>query len=236
MVKKVMNIEIIRKQVLLYKDQLEKMNGRSERSTQVDNILNVLEKHFKVEGPINIIETGASCNWNDGMMGLFFARICQETGGKMWMVDIDPSIIERSKEEFKKENIDCVNFIVDDSVKFFEEFEDEVHLIHLDSWDLNLFDPFPSALHGWREFSSIKDKISKDTIIIIDDNYLSGTWVDWNHMSNGEIVKSERLTINYPCVGKGSHVWWWVQQPENNWMLLSENIAGQNVKIICKKI
>lgn len=230
-----MNIQIIKTQVELYKDQLERMRGRSERSNQADSILKVLESNFKVEGPINIIETGASHNWDDGMMGLLFARICQETGGKMWMVDIDESVIERAKQVFGEEGIDCVTFVVDDSVKFLEEFDGEVHIVHLDSWDLNLFDPMPSALHGWREFSSIKDKLSNDTIVIVDDNYLSGTWVDWNYTSNGQIVRSERVTINYPCVGKGSHIWWWVQQPDNGWELLSENNAGQNVKVICKK-
>lgn len=230
-----MNIEIIKRQVDLYKKQLERMSGRSERSTQADSILKVLEKNFKVEGPINIIETGASHKGDDGMMGLLFARISQETGGRMWMVDIDESIIEHAKQVFGQEGIDCVTFVVGDSVKFLEQFDGEVHIIHLDSWDLNLFDPMPSALHGWREFISIKDKLSSDTIVIVDDNYLAGTWVDWNHTTNGHIVRTERVTINYPCVGKGSHIWWWVQQPENGWDLLSENIAGQNVKVICKK-
>ena len=83
------------------------MSGRSERSTQADSILKVLEKNFKVEGPINIIETGASHKWDDGMMGLLFARICKETGGRMWMVDIDESIIEHAKQVFGNEGIDC---------------------------------------------------------------------------------------------------------------------------------
>jgi spermidine synthase len=230
-----MNIEIIRKEVEVYKDQLQRMDGRSERSSQADSILKVLEQHLKTEGPINIIETGASHNWDDGMMGLLFARISQHTGGKMWMVDIDKDIIEHSKEVFKNEGITCVEFIVGDSVKFLEDFNERVDIVHLDSWDLNLFDPFPSALHGWREFISIKDKLSNESIVIVDDNYLSGTWVDWNHTINGQIVRTEKITINYPCVGKGSHIWWWVQQPENGWELLSENIAGQNVKVICKK-
>lgn len=230
-----MNIDIIRNEVETYKEQLQRMNGRSERSTQADSIFKVLESHFKTEGSINIVETGASHNWDDGMMGLLFARITQKTGGKMWMVDIDKDVIESSRGVFKNEGIDCVEFVVGDSVKFLKDFNEKVDIIHLDSWDLNLFDPFPSALHGWREFEQIKDKVSNETIIIVDDNYLAGTWVDWNHTVDGNTIKTERITIEYPCVGKGSHIWWWVQQPENGWDLLSENIAGQNLKIICKK-
>lgn len=231
-----MNIEIIKEQVDRYKNRLQQMNGRPERSNQADSILKVLIKNFKTEGPINIIETGASQDWNDGMMGLMFAKISQETGGKMWMVDIDQTIIEKSKEIFGQQGITCVEFIVQDSVDFLKSFNDKVDIIHLDSWDLDLMNPFPSALHGWREFDTIKDKITNNTIVIVDDNFLDGTWVDWNHMINGEFVSTERVTISYPCVGKGSHIWWWVQQPENGWKLLSENTAGQNIKVICKKI
>lgn len=230
-----MNIEIIKEQVDRYKNRLQQMNGRPERSNQADSILKVLIENFKTEGPINIIETGASQDWNDGMMGLMFANISQETGGKMWMVDIDQTIIEKSKEIFKQQGITCVEFIVQDSVEFLKSFNDKVDIIHLDSWDLDLMNPFPSALHGWREFEAIKDKITNDTIVIVDDNFLDGTWVDWNHMINGEFVSTERVTISYPCVGKGSHIWWWVQQHENGWKLLSENTAGQNIKVICKK-
>ena len=97
-----MNIEIIRKEVEIYKDQLQRMNGRSERSTQADSILKVLEQHLQTEGPINIIETGASHKWDDGMMGLLFARISQHTGGKMWMVDIDDSKLNTVRNYFNR--------------------------------------------------------------------------------------------------------------------------------------
>ena len=230
-----MNIEIIKEQVDRYKNRLQQMNGRPERSNQADSILKVLIENFKTEGPINIIETGASQDWNDGMMGLLFAKISQETGGKMWMVDIDENVIKKSKSVFQEEGISCVEFVVGDSVNFLKNFHDNVHIIHLDSWDLDLKDPFPSALHGWREFEAIMDKISEQTIVIVDDNYLQGTWVQWNYVTNSEIVSSETVSINYPCVGKASHIWWWVQQPENEWKLLSKNIPGENVKVICKK-
>ena len=230
-----MNLQIIQEQAEIYKYNLKQKNGRSERSEQLDSIVKTLKDHFSVEGPINIIETGASHNWNDGMMGLFFAQISQQTGGKMWMVDIDENIISRAKQIFQDEGITCVEFVVDDSVSFLKKFNDKVDLVHLDSWDLDLMNPFPSALHGWREFDAIKDKLTNDTIVIVDDNFLDGTWVDWNHMINGESFSTERVTISYPCVGKGSHIWWWVQQPENDWKLLSENTAGQNIKVICKK-
>jgi predicted O-methyltransferase YrrM len=231
-----MNLQIIQELAEIYKYNLKQKNGRSERSEQVDSIVKTLKDHFSVEGPINIIETGASHDWNDGMIGLFFAQISQQTGGKMWMVDIDENNLNRSKEVFHQEGITCVEFIIDDSVNFLNNFDKEVHIIHLDSWDLNLLDPFPSALHGWREFEAIKDKISENTIVIVDDNYLGGSWVDWNFFSYDKIVSTEKNTIDYPCVGKGSHVWWWVQQPQNGWKLLSENIVGQNIKVICKKI
>jgi predicted O-methyltransferase YrrM len=230
-----MNLQIIEEEIRVYQDKLKKMNGRSERSNQSESILNVLKDYFTYEGPINIIETGASQDWNDGMMGLLFAKISERTGGKMWMVDIDENAIEKSKHVFQEEGISCVEFVLGDSVNFLKNFYDDVHIIHLDSWDLNLKNPFPSALHGWREFEAIADKISDQTVVIVDDNYLRGTWVQWNYVTDSEIVSSETISINYPCVGKASHIWWWVQQPENGWKLLSKNIVGENIKVICKK-
>ena len=114
------NTNIISKLVDDYKSMLIAQNGRLGRLSQVDDILNALIKKFKVDGPINIIETGASQSWGDGMMGTLFANIAKHTGGKMWVVDIDPIITEKAKAEFTKLGFDFVKFHVGDSVEFLE--------------------------------------------------------------------------------------------------------------------
>ena len=120
-----------------------------------------------------------------------------------------------------------------DSVKFLKETDVVPNLVHLDSWDLNLKDPFPSALHGWEEFKAIEDKMPVGSILIVDDNFFKGTWVTWNYTNGG---KSERIDINYPIVGKGSNIWSFVKSGKSNWKKLSKDIAGPNVKLVYQKI
>lgn len=232
------NLEIIQQEVENYKKLLQIKQGRWDRALQADDINQSLMQHFKLEGPINIIETGASHQWHDGMMGVLFAKIAQRTGGQMWIVDIDPQVIENSKQAFALLGLDFVQFHVGDSVEFLQNFNEQVDLIHLDSWDLNLLDPFPSALHGWREFEAIKDKVGSDCVIIVDDNYLEGTWVDWNVSVNGRYTgQRKRVDIIHPCVGKGTHIWWWAQQDHTDWNLIHVGglASGRNIKIICQK-
>lgn len=231
------NLQIIKQEVENYKVLLKKMNGRADRADQADDILESLTKSFNVNGPLNIIETGASQQWHDGMMGVLFARIAKRTGGQMWVVDIDPTTIAKSKEAFKELDLDFVQFYTGDSVEFLQNFNDRVDLIHLDSWNLNLLDPFPSALHGWREFEAIKDKVNSGCVIMVDDNFLKGSWVNWDSISNGNIIKTNRIDITHPCIGKGAHIYWWAQQSNNDWNLIPFNNfkPGRNVKIICQK-
>ena len=74
-------------------------------------------------------------------------------------------------------------------------------------------------------------------MIIIDDNYFKGTWVNWNITFGGEYIgKSKQIDIEYPIVGKGSLVYHFVEGGDSNWEKLSKDIVGSNQKIIFKKI
>lgn len=225
------NQQIVKEEISKYQEALLTNNGRLERIKQSDQVLKALESHFiKQQGPINIIETGASHSWDDGIMGLMFANISQRTGGKIWIVDIDTIILKKSMDVFTTHDINCAEFITSDSVSFLNEFDQDVDLIYLDSWDLNLLDPYPAALHGWREFNAIKDKVKKDTIIIVDDNYFQDSWVEWVTVGHA----SKIITITDPIVGKGAHIWAFAKS-SNEWDLISEDVVGNNCKVIIKK-
>ena len=113
------------------------------------------------------------------------------------------------------------------------------NLLFLDSWDLNLYNPFPSAVHTLREFLAMEDKMLVGSIIIIDDNYFSNfhnpTWVDC-HNADESI---ERITLPYPVIGKGSNIYAWVDTAiDCPWKFLSSNpdIPGAcNVIVIQKQ-
>jgi hypothetical protein len=202
------------------------------RYQQLVKISNVLKNHFNFNN-INFIETGASQNWDDGCVGYFFARLVEEIGGEMISVDNSEKVHNRSITFYKNvlKKIKVKSYL-DDSINLINNTENKFNLVHLDSWDLDLKDPVPSMLHGWREFDSISKKVEIGGIIIIDDNYFKGSWVDWNYPDGSR----ERIDINYEIIGKGAMIYHFCKNEENGWKILSDNQPGINTKIIVKKI
>ena len=201
------------------------------RIEQLDKLIQEIKNDFKFD-KIICIETGASQNMDDGCVGLFFAKLCDLNDGEFYSVDNDENIIKQSKTIYKKHNLKVKHYL-QDSVEFLKDTKIIPNLIHLDSWDLDLKNPFPSALHGWREFIAIEDKMPIGSIIIIDDNFFKGSWVSWDYLDERE---SERLVINYPIVGKGSMVYHFIESGKSNWEKLSLDKKGFNIKLIYKKV
>jgi hypothetical protein len=201
------------------------------RIEQLDKLIQEIKNDFKFD-KIICIETGASQNMDDGCVGLFFAKLCELNGGEFYSVDNDENIIKQSKTIYKKHNLKVKHYL-QDSVEFLENTSIIPNLIHLDSWDLDLKNPFPSVLHGWREFIAIENKMPIGSIIIIDDNFFKGTWVEWNYQDERE---NEKIYINYPIVGKGSMVYHFIESGKSNWEKLSLDKIGPNNKLIYKKV
>jgi hypothetical protein len=207
-----------------------------KRSKQADSLYSVLVDHFEFD-KVECIETGASQNLDDGCFGLYLAKIVESKGGSYHSVDLYEDIINKSKIIFENYTPELkVNHSVSDSVKFLEEYDGHPNLVHLDSWDLDLTNPVPSMLHGWLEFVAIKDKMPSGSIILVDDNFLKGTWINWNWIEDGQIINSEVIDINYDIIGKGALVYHWCQKEETEWNLVGDHyIVGDNIKIIIKK-
>ena len=205
--------------------------SKQDRYKQLEILIEEIKDEFNFE-KIICIETGASQNLNDGAVGLFFAKLCELNGGEFHSVDNDENIIKHSKIMYENHNLKVKHYL-QDSVEFLENTEIIPNLIHLDSWDLDLKNPFPSALHGWREFIAIENKMPIGSIIIIDDNFFKGTWVSWNYGDEREI---EKIWIDYPIVGKGSMVYHFIENGKSNWKKLSKDIVGSNQKITYIKI
>jgi hypothetical protein len=206
-----------------------------DRVEQLTLLTSILEDNFKFDKIISL-ETGASKNWLDGMVGYYFASLSNKTGGEFYSVDLD-EITTEVIEAYK--NIDPelkINHYTQDSVEFLKNVPVIPNLVHLDSWNVDLMNPLPCALHGWREFEAIESKMPIGSIIIIDDNWFRGTYVDWNIWSNNKIVKTYKIDINYPLLGKGAHIYQWIYPGDKNWKLLSTPVVGSNNKIVIQKI
>jgi hypothetical protein len=106
------------------------------------------------------------------------------------------------------------------------------NIVHLDSYDLDLFNPFPSTLHHWKEFESIQNLIPKGGIILIDDNWMKDTNLQWVY-PDSEIWK----TIEYPIFGKGANIYHEVLSNRTDFELIGNHyFPGNNIKIYIKKI
>ena len=204
------------------------------RKNQLTNLLDILPLFSP--GKINCIETGASQDINDGCFGAFFAKLSELTGGEFHSVDLSKSIVNKSKKFFKNLNLK-VNHNVGDSVEFLNNTKVIPNLVHLDSYDINIKNPFPSALHCWREFIAIENKMPIGSVLIIDDNWFMNTWVEYTYDTpperKGDI---EKVTINYPIIGKGSNVYHYIEEGNSNWRKLSKDLVGNNVKLIYQKV
>ena len=218
---------------MMFKEALSWYKGvtpSNVRVGQLESVVGAIED-FPFDS-VCCIETGASQNWDDGCVGAFFAQLCQLTNGEFYSVDNSAEVVEKSKELYENLNIP-VNHYLGDSVTYLKSTGVVPNLVHLDSWDLDLKNPFPSALHGWREFMAIEDKMPVGSIIVVDDNFFKGTWVTWNYTDGRE---SERIDINYPIVGKGSNIWHFIESGESNWEKLSQDTPGPNVKLVYQKV
>ena len=207
------------------------------RLNQSQDVYTALKDHFYFN-KIECIETGASQNLEDGCFGLYLAKVTESTGGVYHSVDIYEDIVNKSKLIFEKYIPELkINHYVSDSVKFLEDYNGSPNLVHLDSWDLDLTNPVPSMLHGWLEFAAIKDKMPSGSIIIVDDNFLKNSWVNWNIMQNGNYTgEHQRIDICYDIVGKGSLIYHWCQKENTDWDLIGNHYRiGENIKIIIKK-
>ena len=205
------------------------------RVKQAETLDSILNEHFKFDY-VECIETGCSYGGYDDF-GTYLGNFTQERNGKLSTVDIVPESIEKSKSFYKTlfPKLD-VTFCSGDSVEFLNLYDGQPNLIHLDSWDLEIPNPVSSMLHGWLEFSAIKDKMPSGSICIIDDNYFNGTTVYWNILNNGTHVNTLPIDVTYDVIGKGSLVYHWVKNYTTDWELIGDHYyAGLNVKLIFKK-
>mgnify|MGYP001613825806 CR=1 FL=1 len=121
----------------------------------------------------NIIETGTSRLINnepgDGCATLLFSEVASLIGGRVWTCDILEENIDICRYITAK-NVDHIEYVIDDSVEFLNRFPHVIDFLYLDSMDFIIGgDPNPSQNHVVNEYQAAKGKLSKDSLILIDD-------------------------------------------------------------------
>lgn len=206
--------------------------GYKLRVRQMHTLVECLSEHF-IFDEINLIETGVSGRLDYGLFGLFFAHTINQYGGQMHSVDLDCDSCISSENIFKTElpNLKYKTYC-QDSVNFLTTPPIIPNIIHLDSYDFQLFDPFPSALHVWKEFNAIERLMPTGSIIIIDDNWKQGSFLQW--FQNGN---ESRVNIEYPMIGKGVHLYQEALSGRIEWEIIGNHYyeVYDNLKIVLKK-
>jgi hypothetical protein len=122
--------------------------------------------------PSWIIETGSSA-WGTDSSRLFDSYVAT-FGGRFWSVDLRlQPMLKLKKQMSKSSSMSC-----DDSVRFLKRWIDQhsldkADLVYLDSWDLDISDPLPAAIHGLKEFLAISPALRKGSLLLVDDTPLS---------------------------------------------------------------
>lgn len=123
--------------------------------------------------PNNFVETGTTrnCSTNprdvmgDGSMTRLFGEYVQNNGGHIWTCDIEPSHIENCKiatAEYK----DSITYVVDDSLNFLKNFQEEIDFLYLDSLDGIHSEAHE---HQLKEIQLVIERLSGNSIVLLDD-------------------------------------------------------------------
>lgn len=188
---------------------------RPEQESYLRFLEEVGPRLIQANKPLHILETG-SMHTRDSNRAftLLFGHLAQMTSGRLTTVDIDPVGLQQCRD-ITQAYANSITYVCQDSVTYLESLgRDEVQkldVLILDSWDLNVFDPLPSQIHHLRELLAVVKDL-KDCIVMVDDNFLPGSWVDV-YFQNGSVSRFETGDAH---VGKGTLIrrlltdWGWV--------------------------
>lgn len=135
----------------------------------------VFQHVLAASAPVYLLETGCVRhlgNWaGDGQSTVLFDDLVSHVGGNFWSVDIDAEAVEMSR------SITGSHTTMDtsDSIAWLAEFprrfpERLMHLIYLDSYDIDWNDPHPSALHHLQEFVHAWHLLRPGGLLVVDDD------------------------------------------------------------------
>lgn len=145
----------------------------------------LFESMEKLKNPI-ILESGiASFGTHSTYL---FNEYVKKYGGRFWSVDINKDLVNMHQNNM----CPATQLVCDDSVKFFTEWSKnnvEANVIYLDSYDLDFYNPYPSAIHGLLEYKSLQPVIKKDTLLLIDDTPINPYWLDTRDQLYNDMIK-----------------------------------------------
>ena len=148
------------------------------RADSLRLILQLLAERGEADGaPALIIETGSvrqAGNWQgDGQSTVLWGDFASQFDAEVHTVDLDPAPAGRILEDLGLDEM--VQVHAGDSVRFLHDFairapQRHIDLLYLDSYDLDINNPYPSALHHLMELAAARPCLGPGSIVAIDDN------------------------------------------------------------------
>ena len=126
------------------------------------------------QGDFRIVETGSMRvpdNWEgDGQSTVLFDQFVTFHGGEVLTVDMSPECGDLIAQACSGQ----VRFTCGDSVRYLHKLrttgDQRIDLLYLDSFDLDINQPTPSAFHHVKELLAIWPALAPGAVIVVDDN------------------------------------------------------------------
>lgn len=123
-----------------------------------------------------IVETGCvrkADNWaGDGQSSVIWGRYTQWHTGTYQTMDIDPEACDLTRELVPGAAVTC-----GDSLAELARHDSTIDLLYLDSYDVDMNNPHPAALHCLMELVSARKRLVPGSIVFIDDSPMEGDFV-----------------------------------------------------------
>jgi len=167
---------------LTFKELFKNMNGRSN---------------------LNILETGIA---SAGTQSTYlFNEYVKKYGGRFWSVDINQYLVDTHKNNM----CPATTLVCDDSVKFLNNWvkdnkDIQADVVYLDSYDLDFYNPNPSAMHGLNEYLALLPSLKKNSLLLIDDTPVNPYWLDTRGQLYDDMINY--YSKNNCLPGKGQYV------------------------------
>lgn len=162
----------------------------------------LFKQMVSIKEPV-ILETGIA---SAGTFSTYlFNEYIRKYGGKMWSVDNNPELVARHMGNM----CPATTLVCEDSVEFLKEWVDEnkglqANVVYLDSFDLDWYNPHPSAEHGQKEYVALTPSFKKGTLLLIDDTPINPYWLDTRDQLYDDMTIYYNKHHHLP--GKGQYV------------------------------
>ena len=162
---------------LTFREQFEKF-FQPQLALRAEGFQTIFDTVLSLHERPLIIETGClriPGNWGgDGQSTFMFDALVSERHGQLFSIDVTLESIDTARHACSS----ATQLICNDSVAALDALADliarPVSLLYLDSFDLDIRDPLPSAIHHLMELTAARPLIGSGTVVCIDDYAVSG--------------------------------------------------------------